>query len=109
VCPGIFPTAFTLLWRGQTKLAAITSAFLGMNAGLAVWLSTAYALEGELSVASTGQILPCLYGTVTSAFLPLPVSIILSFVKASVRIALASVNRDLYPIFLLLAALLRLV
>lgn len=42
-----------------------------MATGLAIWLSTAYRFYGEVSVASTGGALPCMYGTVASALSPL--------------------------------------
>ena len=77
-CPGIFPTAFTILWRRQSRVAVIVSPLLGMATGLAVWLGSAKALYGGTTVATTGQILPCVYGTVASCFSPLPYTIILS-------------------------------
>ncbi|KAI4252927.1 MAG: hypothetical protein LQ352_003999 [Teloschistes flavicans] len=77
-CPGIFPTSFTILYRRQNALAAIASPLLGMATGLAVWLGSAKAMYGTVTVASTGQILPCVYGTVASAFSPLPYTLLLS-------------------------------
>lgn len=52
-----------------------------MATGLAVWLGSAHALYGGVTVATTGQIVPCVYGTVASAFSPLPYSIIISLFK----------------------------
>lgn len=80
-CPGIFPTAFTILWRRQSRAAAIISPLLGMATGLAVWLGSAKSLYGGVTVATTGQILPCVYGTVASAFSPLPYTLIISLFK----------------------------
>lgn len=80
-CPGIFPTVFTILWKKQSKAAAIISPLLGMATGIAVWLGTASTLYGEVSVASTGQTLPCVYGTVASAFSPGIFSILISLAK----------------------------
>ena len=77
-CPGIFPTSFTILWRRQSTLAAIVSPLLGMATGLAVWLGSAKSLYGSVTVVTTGQILPCVYGTVASAFSPLPYTILIS-------------------------------
>ncbi|KAI4187021.1 MAG: hypothetical protein L6R41_003099 [Letrouitia leprolyta] len=77
-CPGIFPTSFTILWRRQSAIAAIASPLLGMVTGLAVWLGSAKAMYGTVTVASTGQILPCVYGTVASCFSPLPYTLIIS-------------------------------
>ncbi|KAJ6442495.1 acetamidase [Purpureocillium lavendulum] len=80
-CPGIFPTIFTILWKKQSKAAAIISPLLGMAIGIAVWLGSASALYGEVSVASTGQTLPCVYGTVASALSPGLLSIVISVAR----------------------------
>ncbi|CRG90864.1 putative urea active transporter 1 [Talaromyces islandicus] len=104
-CPGIFPMAFTVLWRRQTTTAAILAPILGLATGLAVWLGCAYRFGGEVTVASTGQVLPCVYGTVASAFSPIPYSILLTFVAGkpqaydwalfrSERLALGKVDAD---------------
>ncbi|KAL1857317.1 hypothetical protein Plec18170_003436 [Paecilomyces lecythidis] len=78
---GIFPMAFTILWRRQSKAAAILAPILGFGTGLGVWLGTAQKFGGEVSVTSTGQVLPCVYGTVASAFSPIPYSIIITLLK----------------------------
>ncbi|KAI3585498.1 Sodium:solute symporter family-domain-containing protein [Fusarium oxysporum f. sp. albedinis] len=80
-CPGVIPLIFTIIWRKQTKLAAISSAFLGMATGLGVWLGSAYAYSGEVTVASTGGTLPCMYGTVASLFSPLLYSVIITYIR----------------------------
>jgi hypothetical protein len=72
---------FAILWRRQSKAAAIISPLLGMATGLAVWLGSAQALYGEVTVTTTGNILPCVYGTVASAFSPLPYSLIITTFK----------------------------
>lgn len=80
-CPGIFPTSFTILWKKQSKLAAIVSPILGLITGLAVWLGSAKALYGNITILSTGQTLPCTYGTVASALSPAVYSIVISLVR----------------------------
>nr|XP_001398596.2 urea active transporter [Aspergillus niger CBS 513.88] len=80
-CPGIFPMAFTILWRRQSRAAAILSPILGMATGIGVWLGTAQHFYGAVSVSSTGQILPCVYGTVASAFSPIVYSVLITLVK----------------------------
>lgn len=80
-CPGIFPTTFTILWKKQSKLAAIVSPLLGLATGLAVWIGSARSLYGGITVASTGQTLPCVYGTVASALSPALYSVVISLVK----------------------------
>lgn len=80
-CPGIFPTVFTILWKGQSRAAAVISPLLGMATGIAVWLGSAHGLYGEVTVASTGQSLPCVYGTVASALSPALYSIVISLIS----------------------------
>ncbi|KAE8401837.1 Sodium:solute symporter family-domain-containing protein [Aspergillus pseudonomiae] len=80
-CPGIFPMAFTILWRRQSTAAAILSPILGMATGIGVWLGTAQHFYGSVSVSATGQILPCVYGTVASAFSPIVYSVVITVVR----------------------------
>ncbi|KAF4211400.1 hypothetical protein CNMCM8980_002360 [Aspergillus fumigatiaffinis] len=80
-CPGIFPMAFTILWRQQNKAAAILSPVLGLATGLGVWLGTAKHFYGAVTVSTTGQILPCVYGTVASAFSPIVYSVVLTLLR----------------------------
>ena len=80
-CPGIFPTVFTILWKRQSKAAAIISPLLGMATGIAVWLGSAYALYGSVAIVTTGATVPCVWGTVASAISPLPYSVIITLFK----------------------------
>ncbi|OJJ06318.1 hypothetical protein ASPVEDRAFT_65074 [Aspergillus versicolor CBS 583.65] len=80
-CPGIFPMIFTVLWRRQSKAAAILSPILGLATGLAVWLATARRFSGAVSVAATGEVLPCVYGTVASCFSPILYSVVITAVR----------------------------
>ncbi|CEO59774.1 Putative Urea active transporter [Penicillium brasilianum] len=103
-CPGIFPMVFTVLWRRQSKAAAILSPILGLATGLGVWLGTASHFGGEVSIASTGQVLPCMYGTIASCFSPIPYSIIITLLRPQSydwadfrkeKLALEELNSDL--------------
>ncbi|KAK0389970.1 hypothetical protein NLU13_3543 [Sarocladium strictum] len=80
-CPGIFPTVFTILWKRQSKIAAIASPILGLVTGIAVWLGSAHSLYGVVSVKSTGMTLPCVYGTVASALSPALYSVVITLFK----------------------------
>ncbi|KAH8660487.1 SSS family solute:Na+ symporter [Xylariales sp. PMI_506] len=80
ICPGTFPTIFALTWRRQSRIAAITAPIVGMACGFAVWFGSAWSLYGEISIASTGQTLPCMYACLTSMFVPLPITVGLSFI-----------------------------
>ncbi|KAI2468481.1 sodium/proline symporter [Annulohypoxylon bovei var. microspora] len=81
--PGCIPTVFALLWGGQTKAAAIISPIVGVCCSLSVWLGTAYAYFGELSVASTGSTMPCLFGCVAAFFVPLLITLFVSLTRPS--------------------------
>ncbi|KAJ6014835.1 hypothetical protein N7540_009426 [Penicillium herquei] len=80
-CPGIFPMIFTILSRNQSRAAAIISPILGMVTGIAVWLGTASHFGGEVTVATTGGVLPCMYGTVASCFSPIIYSVLITLIK----------------------------
>jgi hypothetical protein len=72
---------FTILWRRQSKAAAILSPVLGLATGMAVWLGTASHFGGEVSVTSTGEVLPCVYGTVASCLSPIVYSVLITLVR----------------------------
>ncbi|OAL57436.1 SSS family solute:Na+ symporter [Pyrenochaeta sp. DS3sAY3a] len=76
--PGCIPTMLALLWKRQTKTAAIAAPVVGMACGLSVWFGTAYAYFGEITIASTGATMPCLFGCVTSFLVPLPITVAIS-------------------------------
>ena len=80
-CPGIFPMVCTILWKRQSKAAAILSPILGMGTGLGVWLGTAKHFGGSVSVSTTGLTLPCVYGTVASCFSPIVYSVLITLVR----------------------------
>lgn len=73
--------AFTILWRRQSKAAAALSPVLGMATGIGVWLGTAQHFYGAVSVSATGQILPCVYGTVASACSPILYSVVITLIR----------------------------
>ncbi|XXG96772.1 hypothetical protein Hte_003063 [Hypoxylon texense] len=77
-CPGIIPLALTICWKGQTRLAAILAPILGFFTGLAIWLSTAKALYGDITLTTTEQGLPALYGACGSLFSPALYSVLIS-------------------------------
>lgn len=95
---------FTILWRRQSKAAAILSPILGMATGLAVWLSTAHKFGRTVSVSTTGEVLPCVYGTVASFLSPILYSVVITLIRPQnydwaefkkERLALEEVKPDL--------------
>lgn len=69
---------FTITWSRQTKLAAFISPIIGLVCGLVVWTTTAYHYYHEVTVASLGGQLPCMFGGLTALLLPGIVSIVIS-------------------------------
>lgn len=82
-CAGIIPLALTLGWSGQTQLAAVVSPVLGTMTGFAIWLSTAYHIYGSVSIETTQNPLPALYGAIGSFFSPALYSVLISLVRPS--------------------------
>ena len=91
-CPGMITMPLTVLWSRQSRVAAIAAPILGLVSGLATWLATAYAYGGEVSVSSSGEILPCLFGTVTSAFVPVVATLVLSLIFPTMPFAWSNFN-----------------
>lgn len=79
-CPGIFPLLLTLTWSRQTKLAAIVSPLAGLAGGTGVWLGLSKRWYGAITIATTSQQLPSLWGSLIALFGPLLLSIIISLV-----------------------------
>ncbi|MEW6604055.1 MAG: sodium/solute symporter [Thermoproteota archaeon] len=62
----VVPIALAVMWKKTNKIAATAGALVGLICGSVVWLATAHALYGEISVHSTGQNIPLLAGNLTS-------------------------------------------
>ena len=67
-----------LFWSRQTKAAAIASPILGLCSGMAVWLSLSWKWSGVITIQSTQDQVPGLYGAITSFFSPALYSVIIS-------------------------------
>ncbi|TVY91665.1 putative urea active transporter [Lachnellula willkommii] len=81
ICPGMFPMAFTILWKKQSKAAVIIAPLAGLASGIAVWIGTAYAYAGGITVLSLEGQLPCLWGALTSTFSSAIYSIVITYIK----------------------------
>ncbi|OAG34371.1 hypothetical protein AYO21_11490 [Fonsecaea monophora] len=77
----VFPAAFAVTWKGQTRAGAIAGALCGLAAGLTAWLVEAKVHYGELSVASTGGSYPTLAGNMAGVLTGLIVTCVVSWVK----------------------------
>lgn len=65
-CSFVFPMYSTILWKRQNRAAILFAAPLGSITAIACWLSSAYALEGAVTVATTSAILPLVVGNSVS-------------------------------------------
>ena len=72
-----------LSWDRQTKAAAIASPILGLCSGIAIWLSLSWKWSGVITIESTQDQLPGLYGAITSFFSPAVYSVIISLLWPS--------------------------
>ena len=60
--PAVFPVAFSITWKKQSRSAAIGASIIGVVAGIISWLVTAQKLFGEITIKSTGENYPMLAG-----------------------------------------------
>ncbi|PWN36841.1 uncharacterized protein FA14DRAFT_183221 [Meira miltonrushii] len=79
--PGMVTISLTVLWDRQTKAAAIISPLVGLACGLTVWITTSWHYgNGVIDVTTTGALIPCMYGNIASAFVPMILSPFISLV-----------------------------
>ncbi|KAK7903535.1 hypothetical protein LTR67_001555 [Exophiala xenobiotica] len=77
----VFPAAFAVTWKKQSRAGAIAGAVCGLVAGLAAWLAEAYVYYGELTLASTGSNYATLAGNLAAIMTGLIVSVVVSLIK----------------------------
>lgn len=58
----VVPIGLTITWKNTNGRAAIAGALIGLVAGVIIWLGTAQTMFGELTIASTGNDIPLLFG-----------------------------------------------
>lgn len=77
----VFPTAFAITWRRQSRAGAIAGAVCGLIAGLTAWLAEAKVYYGELTLESTGSNYATLAGNLAAILTGLIVSVTVSLIK----------------------------
>ncbi|KAL4962040.1 sodium:solute symporter family protein [Aspergillus stella-maris] len=77
----VFPAAFTITWKGQTRVGAISGAIGGLVAGLIAWLVEAKVYYGEITVETTGANYPTLAGNMASVFTGLVLTVTISLIR----------------------------
>jgi hypothetical protein len=77
----VFPAAFSIIWKKQTRVGAISGCLSGLAAGLIAWLTTAYRYYGEITVATTGTEYATLAGNLAAIMTGLIVTTVISLIK----------------------------
>ncbi|KAF2447621.1 Na+/solute symporter [Karstenula rhodostoma CBS 690.94] len=77
----VFPTAFAIVWKKQTRAGAISGCIIGLAAGLIAWFTTAYQYYGEITVATTGTEYATLAGCLASIMTGLIVTVVITYIK----------------------------
>ena len=77
----VFPAAFAITWKGQTKAGALSGSVAGLCAGLIAWLVTAHQYYGSVSVSTTGMEYPTLAGNLAAIMIGLIVTVAVSLAK----------------------------
>ncbi|KIJ68206.1 hypothetical protein HYDPIDRAFT_124416 [Hydnomerulius pinastri MD-312] len=75
------PIIFSVVWRQQTKAAAIGGAIGGMFIGIICWLVVAKQYYGELTIATTGNMYPNLAGNMGACCSGAIISVIITLIK----------------------------
>jgi len=76
----VFPVYSTILWKRQIKVAVIVAPILGSITAIASWLGSAYALEGEVTVASSSGLYPLVIGNSVSLVSGCVYSVLCTFI-----------------------------
>jgi Na+/proline symporter len=77
----VFPAAFTLCWKKQSKAGALSGSLVGLAAGLIAWLVEAKVHYGELTVETTGANFATLAGNLAAVLTGAIVSFVVSVIK----------------------------
>ncbi|KAG2159684.1 Sodium:solute symporter family-domain-containing protein [Suillus bovinus] len=75
------PVIFSVVWRQQTKEAAISGALGGVVVGIIAWLTVAKTYYGELTIATTGLMYPNLAGNLGACCSGAIISAVVTLIK----------------------------
>ena len=75
------PITFAILWKKTNKYAATSAAIIGLGCGVSSWLWSADLMYGEITIFSTGALLPLLIGNIVSISVGLGITLIGSVVR----------------------------
>ena len=71
----VSPISFAILWNKTNRIAATTAAIVGLASGIITWFATAQIMYGDVSITSTGNIMPLLVGNITSILVSLVITV----------------------------------
>ncbi|CAG8982733.1 hypothetical protein HYALB_00001014 [Hymenoscyphus albidus] len=77
----VFPAAFCVTWKKQSKYGAIAGCLGGLASGLTAWLVTAQKYYGEITIATTAGNYPTLAGNVSAVLMGLLITVAVSCAK----------------------------
>lgn len=77
----VAPISFAILWKKTNRYAATGAAVVGLICGVSSWLLSANYLYGEITLASTGNLIPLLVGNLVSILVSLGITLIGSMIK----------------------------
>lgn len=77
----VAPISFSILWKKTNKHFATIAAIVGLVCGVSAWISSAGFFYDEITLSSTGNMLPLLIGNITSITVSLAITIIGSLIK----------------------------
>ncbi len=76
----VAPISFALLWKKTNRHAATGAALVGLASGVLSWFLTANLMFGEITLSSTGNILPLLIGNITSILVSVGITLVGSLI-----------------------------
>ncbi len=72
----VAPISLAILWKKTNRIAATGGAIVGLASGLVTWFVTAYLIHGQITIDSTGDIIPLLAGNIISITSGLAITVI---------------------------------
>lgn len=77
----VAPISFAILWKKTNRYAATGAAVIGLVSGVISWFWSANFMFGEITLSSTGHLVPLLIGNVISISVSLGITIVGSMIK----------------------------
>lgn len=77
----MIPLFLKVTWKKQSKLAMFLSPLVDLAAVIVVWTVTAYKIYGKVTITTTREQLPCMYGSLTALVLPGIVTVLITLIK----------------------------